>query len=97
MMTHICNIQCLDILLLAEDLGKAIEGTWEFHHNQHCLKVVRYLEPRRVALGEVRGHFVDGSEGIFIIADLDVHGHFELKIGGDDTRLPIVFLKVGPK
>ena len=66
----------LDTLLLAEDLGEAIEG---------------------VASGEVGSHLVYGDSRVLVVVDLDVHGHFEFKVGGDDTRFPIMFLKVGPK
>ena len=40
-LAHVGNIQRLDTLLLAEELGEAIEGTWEFHHDQHRLEVIR--------------------------------------------------------
>ena len=95
-LAHVCYLQLLDILPLAEDLGKAIKGTWKFHHDQHCLEVVRYFEPRHVASGKVGCHLVNSSERVFVVNNLDVHGHFELEVGGDDAGLPIVCLKVGP-
>ena len=95
-LAHIGNVQRFDTLLLAKELGEAIEGTWKFRHDQHRLKVVRHLKPRRVASGKVRGHLVNGSSGVFVVTDLDVHGRFELEVGCDDTRLPILLLKVVP-
>ena len=95
-LAYVGDVQRLDTVLLAEQLGEAIEGTWEFRHDQHCLKVVRYLKPGRIALGKVGGHLVDGSSGVLIVVDLDVHGRFEFEVGSDDARLPILLLKVVP-
>ena len=95
-LVHVSNVQSFDTFLLAEELGKAIEGTWKFRHDQHSLEMVRDFKPRHVASGEVRSHLVNGSSGVFVVIDLDVHGRFELKVGRDDTRLPVLLLKVVP-
>ena len=71
-LVHVGNIQRLDTLLLAEDLGEAIKGTWEFRHDQHCLEVVRYLKPGHVILGKVSRHLVDCNGGAFVVIHLDV-------------------------
>ena len=52
-LAHVGNIQGFDTLLLAEELGEAIKGTWEFRHYQHGLEVVGDFKPRCVAPGEV--------------------------------------------
>ena len=56
--------------------------------------MVQYLKPRCVASGEVCGHLVDGGSGVLIVVDLDIHSRLEFEVGGNDTRLPILFLKV---
>ena len=94
---HVGNIQSFDTFLLAEQLGEAIKGTWEFRHYQHGLEVVWYFKPGRVASGEVCGHLINGGSGVLIFGDLDVHGRFELEVGSDDSRFPILFLKVVPE
>ena len=96
-LAHVSYIQILDTILLAEDLGEAIKGAWEFRHDQHCLKMVRNLKPRRIASGEVCGHFVDCHGGVLVVIDLDVHGGLELEVGGNNPRFPILGFKVGPK
>ena len=95
-LAHVGNIQCFDCLFLTEELGEPIEGRRELGHDQHRLEVVRYFKPRCIASGEVGRHFIDGDGGVFLIGDLDVHGRFELEVGGDDTRFPVLFLKVFP-
>ena len=96
-LAHVGNVQRLDLLFLAEELGEPIEGRREFGHDQHRLEVVGHLKPRRVASGEVSCHLVYGDGGVLVVGDLDVHGRFEFEVGGDDTRLPILFLKVIPE
>ena len=56
--------------------------------------MVGYLKPRRVASGEVCSHFVNGGCRVLVIVDLDVHGRFELEVGGNDTRFLSSFLVV---
>ena len=85
------------MLFLAKELGEPIEGAREFGHDQHGLEVVRYLKPGCVAPGEVSRHPIDSDGGVFVVGDFDVHGRFELEVGGDDTGLPILFLKVVPE
>ena len=73
-LAHVGNVQGFDMFLLTEKLGKPVEGGGELGHNQHCLEVIRYLKPGRIASGEVGCHLVDGDSGIFLVGDLDVHG-----------------------
>ena len=96
-LAHVFDVQRFDPLSLAEELGEPIERAQEFGHDQHHLEVIRYLKPRCITSGEVSRHFVDGNSGVFLVTDLNVHGRFELEVGCDDTRLPVMFLKVGPK
>ena len=92
---HVSNIQGLNTLFLAENLGEAIKGTWEFRHYQHRLEVVRYFEPGHVTSGKVGSHLVDCKKRVFVVIDLNVHGCFKLEIGGDDTGFPVLTFKVG--
>ena len=96
-LAHIGNVQGLNMLFLTEELGESIEGARELGHDQHSLKVVRDLKPGRIASGEVGCHLIDGDGRILIVGDLNVHGRFELEVGGDDARLPVLFLKVVPE
>ena len=96
-LSHVGYVQGFDTFSLIKKLGETIEGTRELRHDQHCLEVIRHFKPRRIASGEVGRHLVDSDGGILLVGDLDVHGRFELEIGGDDTRFPVVLLKVVPK
>ena len=95
-LAHVGNVQGLDMLLLAKELGESIEGGREFGHDQHGLKVVRDLKPGHIASGEVGCHLVNSDSGVLLVGDLDVHGGLKLEVGSDDSRLPILFLKVVP-
>ena len=59
--------------------------------------MVRDFKPRRIASGEVGHHLVDSNSGVLIVIDLDVHCGLEFEVGCDNTRFPILALKVGPK
>ena len=96
-LAHVGNIQRLDVLFLTKELSEPIERGREFGHNQHRLKVVWYFEPRHVASGEVGHHLVDGDGRVFLVADFDVHGRLEFEVGSDDTRFPVLFLKMIPQ
>ena len=61
------EVQSLDLLFLAHDLGDAIHGRRELHHDDHGLEVFRDFKTHGCYASQVGNRLVDAEGGVFMV------------------------------
>ena len=83
------EVQSLDLLFLAHDLGDAIHRGRELHHDDHGLEVLGDFKTCSSYMGQMGNCFVDVKGGVLVVRHLGLDCSSELKVGGDDSWFPI--------